>query len=121
MKKKTATQSAFFNPRVLVGFAISVIAAFIALFAMAHQNDVQPTQNRSNLAASLTAAAIADDEETNAVFVPGVDAPIGVRPNVPNAIFVVNTTADTQDVAAGNGVCADSNGNCSLRAAITEA
>ena len=36
-------------------------------------------------------------------------------------IFVVNTTADTQDVAPGNGVCADSGGNCSLRAAITEA
>ena len=98
MKKKTATQSAFFNPRVLVGFAICVIAAFIALFAMASHNDeTQSTQNRSNLAAGLTAAAIADDEETNAVFVPGVDAPIGVRPNVPNAIFVVNTTADTLD------------------------
>jgi CSLREA domain-containing protein len=37
------------------------------------------------------------------------------------ATFVVSTTADTQDASAGNGVCADSNGACSLRAAITEA
>lgn len=37
------------------------------------------------------------------------------------AVFTVNTTADTQDASAGNGVCADSGGSCSLRAAITEA
>ena len=37
------------------------------------------------------------------------------------ATFVVNTTADTQDTNAGDGLCADSGGNCSLRAAITEA
>ena len=35
--------------------------------------------------------------------------------------FLVNTTADTQDATAGNGVCADAGGACSLRAAITEA
>ncbi len=37
------------------------------------------------------------------------------------ATFNVNTTADTQDVNPGDGVCADSGGMCSLRAAITEA
>lgn len=37
------------------------------------------------------------------------------------ATFVVNTTADTQDASAGNGVCADAGGACSLRAAISEA
>ncbi len=37
------------------------------------------------------------------------------------ATFVVNTTEDTQDANPGNGVCADSGGMCSLRAAITEA
>ncbi len=37
------------------------------------------------------------------------------------ATFVVNTTADTQDAAAGDGICADAGGACSLRAAITEA
>jgi CSLREA domain-containing protein len=52
--------------------------------------------------------------------------PTGTPTNTPTAtptpgIFVVNTTADTQDVNAGNGICADSNGQCSLRAAITEA
>lgn len=36
------------------------------------------------------------------------------------ATFVVTTTADTLDATAGNGICADSGGNCSLRAAITE-
>ena len=35
--------------------------------------------------------------------------------------FVVDTTADTQDATTGDGICADSGGACSLRAAITEA
>lgn len=37
------------------------------------------------------------------------------------ATFVVNVTADTPDAATGNGICADTNGNCSLRAAVQEA
>lgn len=36
------------------------------------------------------------------------------------ATFTVNTTNDTIDANAGNGICADSAGNCSLRAAIGE-
>jgi CSLREA domain-containing protein len=39
----------------------------------------------------------------------------------PANTFVVDTTADTQDATPGNGTCADANGMCSLRAAITEA
>ena len=35
--------------------------------------------------------------------------------------FTVNTTNDTHDASLGNGACADSNGQCSLRAAIEEA
>jgi CSLREA domain-containing protein len=34
------------------------------------------------------------------------------------ATFTVNTTADTPDANPGDGVCADSSGNCSLRAAV---
>ncbi len=41
--------------------------------------------------------------------------------NVRAATFTVNTTADTQDIALGNGVRADAGGMCSLRAAISEA
>ncbi|NUM48236.1 MAG: CSLREA domain-containing protein [Anaerolineales bacterium] len=37
-----------------------------------------------------------------------------------NATFTVNTTTDTHDAAPGDGNCADSNGSCSLRAAIEE-
>ncbi|HEX4162868.1 MAG TPA: choice-of-anchor Q domain-containing protein [Acidimicrobiales bacterium] len=37
------------------------------------------------------------------------------------ATFTVNTTNDTSDANPGDGVCADSDGNCSLRAAIEEA
>ncbi len=37
------------------------------------------------------------------------------------ATFIVDTTDDTDDATPGNGVCADSSGDCSLRAAITEA
>ncbi|MBI3115271.1 MAG: CSLREA domain-containing protein [Candidatus Kerfeldbacteria bacterium] len=42
-------------------------------------------------------------------------------PTVDAAIFVVDITADTVDSSPGDGVCADSAGNCSLRAAIIEA
>ena len=41
--------------------------------------------------------------------------------NVSAATFTVNTAADTQDAAPGNGVCADAGGACSFRAALTEA
>ncbi len=37
------------------------------------------------------------------------------------ATFSVNTTTDSADANPGNGVCADSGGSCSLRAAIVEA
>ena len=37
------------------------------------------------------------------------------------ANFTVNNNADTFDAAAGNGVCADTNGDCTLRAAVEEA
>ena len=37
------------------------------------------------------------------------------------ALFIVDSTADTVDVAPGDWVCADVSGNCSLRAAIMEA
>jgi CSLREA domain-containing protein len=40
-------------------------------------------------------------------------------PMVPG--FTVNTTNDTADANPGDGVCADANGDCSLRAAISEA
>gem|GEM_PF-4575010 len=37
------------------------------------------------------------------------------------ATFVVNTLMDTPDILPGDGLCSDASGNCSLRAAITEA
>jgi CSLREA domain-containing protein len=37
------------------------------------------------------------------------------------ANFTVNNNADTSDAAAGNGLCADAIGNCTLRAAVEEA
>ena len=46
-----------------------------------------------------------------------------VLPNYPlyGAVFTVNTTLDTVDVSPGDGEAADSDGLCSLRAAIMEA
>ncbi|MGH2934953.1 MAG: choice-of-anchor Q domain-containing protein [Gaiellaceae bacterium] len=43
----------------------------------------------------------------------------GARAN--GVAFAVDTTADAHDVAPGDGVCATSGGDCSLRAAIEEA
>src|SRR6185295_14523870 len=36
-------------------------------------------------------------------------------------LFTVTSTADTPDAVVGNGLCADSSGRCTLRAAIQEA
>lgn len=38
----------------------------------------------------------------------------------PTLTFNVNTTADTVDASPGDSICADSQGNCSLRAAVME-
>ncbi len=35
--------------------------------------------------------------------------------------FTVNTTTDAVDATPGDGICGDGNGQCTLRAAITEA
>ncbi len=40
---------------------------------------------------------------------------------VPLRTFTVTSTGDTADATPGNGICADSNGRCTLRAAMTEA
>jgi CSLREA domain-containing protein len=36
------------------------------------------------------------------------------------AVWVVNTAADTPDAVPGDGICADASGMCSLRAAMHE-
>ena len=46
-------------------------------------------------------------------------------PSMPGSVqaaltFVVTSTADTPDATPGNGICADSQGRCTLRAALTE-
>ncbi|MHB8600114.1 MAG: choice-of-anchor Q domain-containing protein [Ktedonobacteraceae bacterium] len=47
--------------------------------------------------------------------------PVGAQTAAKQYSFTVNTTADTHDANWGNGVCADQQGRCSLRAAIEEA
>ena len=49
------------------------------------------------------------------------DVPSRTRPAQIGLLFTVNTTTDTDDVLVGDGFCVDSNGKCSLRAAIEEA
>lgn len=39
----------------------------------------------------------------------------------PAATFTVDSTADTVDINPGDGICADVNGACTLRAAVMEA
>jgi hypothetical protein len=56
MKKKSTSQSAFFNLRIVVGFNIFLVGIFLALFAAANPSDAdelalprQPAQARSAL------------------------------------------------------------------------
>lgn len=46
---------------------------------------------------------------------------VPVFSQVNGKVFTVNSVADTNDVEPGDRVCADSNGQCTLRAAIQEA
>lgn len=39
----------------------------------------------------------------------------------PSTAFVVNNSGDTNDANIGDNICADSSGNCTLRAAIQQA
>jgi CSLREA domain-containing protein len=45
----------------------------------------------------------------------------GVMAAASGSTFTVTSTADTADAKPGDGICADSQGRCTLRAAITEA
>ena len=50
----------------------------------------------------------------------GWDGSISIAERAVAATFVVDSTSDTNDVTPGNGICADVNGACTLRAAIQE-
>lgn len=51
----------------------------------------------------------------------GALAVLSWQPAHAAAVFHVNTTVDTVDASPGDGRCADSEGHCSLRAAVIEA
>ena len=90
--------------------------------------DTNPTagivMDRTDLAADAAAAMplrVNIDGRPGIVFVPrGETAPQAMMP-LPDPTFTVNTTSDTVDKNPGDGVCADINNKCSLRAAIMEA
>ncbi len=51
----------------------------------------------------------------------GMNNPAWAASLAPATTYTVNTTLDTPDADPSNGVCADANGRCSLRAAIMDA
>ncbi len=97
------------------------------LSVLAHL-DEKPTagvvMDRTDLAADAAAAMplrVNIDGRPGIVFVPrGETAPQAMMP-LPDPTFTVNITTDTVDKNPGDGVCADVNNQCSLRAAIMEA
>jgi CSLREA domain-containing protein len=73
--------------------------------------DTAPARARDALTSS-TVSGISGDAKS---------AAIQTSAAVAGTIFVVNSTADSNDLAAGDGQCRDSAGLCTLRAAIQEA
>ena len=132
MKKKSTSRSAFFNPRFLISFALFAIGAVIALVAFgaypggkafARQEKAAAPASVANEPAARLPQVMAMAEDDQDVVGP-IAAPVAkdpAQPDVITATFVVNTTNDTADAAAGDGVCLDGAGACSLRAAISEA
>ncbi len=57
-----------------------------------------------------------------ASFIVFLFAPVmALQDERPSAVFTVDEASDALDVVPGDGICADSVGNCTLRAAVTEA
>ena len=90
-------------------------------------NGCQDTNN-NNIDFDVVTAPVPRNSATAPAPCSGVQTPTATNTATPTstaspgpASFVVNITADTQDAAPGNGICADAAGACSLRAAITEA
>ncbi len=71
-----------------------------------------------------TVAALVAEGKSSAVG-RGVHPTVKLHRNaitpIPGRTFTVNSTADTPDATPGDTICADSQGACTLRAAITEA
>lgn len=65
------------------------------------------------LVVSIVGSQIAAQSELS------LSIPDGSQP--PGKLFVVKSTADSADATPGDGICADSAGNCTLRAAVDEA
>src|SRR5438105_2069281 len=140
MKKKSASRSAFFNSRIFLTLTACAIVALIGLLAFAlypggkalardNQSSAQastrqnsPVNQHSLLSTqSVTITDISEGAAPAGSFYPPLNQTLkSPKPHVPAVTFVVNTTADTADATPGDGVCADSGGACSLRAAISE-
>lgn len=86
---------------------------------VAGDNGVRTFTNGATLNTINNQTITATDTVTAAIT--GTSGNIFVSLNGCPSTFTVNDTGDTTDANLGNGVCADSNGKCTLRAAIQEA
>src|SRR5580692_7616384 len=80
----------------------------------------------SHAAAHAAPHAVTTPQSPQSHSSPHAQSPLlGAAPHfaaaTPAHTFTVNTTNDTHDATPGDGICADSSGQCSLRAAIEEA
>jgi CSLREA domain-containing protein/uncharacterized repeat protein (TIGR01451 family) len=117
-----------FRTRISSNGADDVMVLNAARMSVVVHSDRNPANGlvlgRSDLAADAVAALpvrVNVDGRPGVVFLARGDTMPHVMMPLPDPTFVVNTTSDTVDADPGDGVCADSSGHCSLRAAIMEA
>jgi CSLREA domain-containing protein len=84
-------------------------------------NDQGQTRPRPQIEVTGNTGASAAEPQLAAVAATAVGHTAAAAFNAPDRTFVVTATADTDDAVPGNGLCADSQGRCTLRAALTEA
>ncbi len=77
-------------------------------------------QSFSADAAAVLAMRVHPDEPSGEVLLQ-MDGTLSIYAKASLSTLVVNVTTDLADMVPGNGVCADVNGSCSLRAAVQEA
>lgn len=136
MKKNKTSQCAFLNPRAILSFILCALGVLLALIASAVFPGAAVLEGKplhahvqAHGAGLITPPPMPTGPRPHAIPKIRTKAPANPRPALPrtpltidrdavHTTFVVNNTGDTHNVGPG---CADSGGNCTLRAAVEAA
>lgn len=109
LNRETAQMSFISHSNLLPG-ATTFVPGQVSTRSYTAGSPIAGVPMRVNVDGRLGLAVLHQNKVAAAVMMP-----------LPDPTFTVNTTDDTPDANPGDGICADSKGMCSLRAAVMEA